>query len=575
MSHSFSENISKFGFSATKSVENVASISSKENFLKVFSKALGVSKDEILACFENPCLKKLKDELLFREFSFQKEWIETYADEKNLFSFFPVISSCSTLVHSFNYDIIILCDILNMSIFHKSCSLIRIYSEKNNGNFIVVGLDEGNKLHNLTFNKDQDELGYVFQGIPEQAFINIDDIISEKLKSNLKMNSHLYQTHEQNQNDDDKDYEYILVSIKSFLKEHLQNTPRGLKINGNSYTNNYKIDFYGSDVRHENEIVLPFVRTYDIDGFFGIFTGQQLNNCLKGGGQIVSFVDLSKRKKEMASLKKLIEDTGFQHLTKKKMMKFAEFEATSTFELYAVIASDNVCQGFDNFNLKCSIECAHLFANSFPCMASGCVNSREHRSTKNGRPDYHTQIKTYSFKWDYEAKSFKCLIFHMINSINMAVASVEGLNIFYYVRSIGSKFKTIFTSHSDLLETLSTFLSPFHLDRLLSIDHPKCFIDMAWNFFPDDISGQRTVIYAHKECKQCLFKLFSLACSGMGINFQENFMVDLFVVILCCLRLIVQMFTQMFHTEGLRRSISITEILINCKLISPKNQLSF
>ena len=574
MSHSFIESINKFGFSLTESLhnenienENIVQSSLRDNFGNVFSKVFGVHEEEIFSGLDDPSLERIKDDFLFREFSHQKSWIKSFADEDNS-AFLLILSSCSTLAHKFKFDIIIITDILNFAIFHSSYSAIRIFSEKNNGNFVVVGLDEGNKLHHLTFNGSPYELEERFETIPTQAILSIDEIIGP-ITDGSRLSTNIYSDVEIGGE------EVKPVTIKTFLADHFQRTPKGLKISENSFSNNEKIDFYGSDVRFEKEITLSFERSYDIDGFFGLFSGSQLIVCIKGGGQIVAFKDYTQNTKEMASLKKLFEDTGHQHLTKRKCIKFADLESTSSFELYAVVASESSCKKFENFDLKSCLESAHLYANGFPCMNSGCENLKEHRATKHGRPDYHTQITSFNFKWGYEAKSFGCLLLHMINSLSAAIDCVDGLKTFYYVKSIGSKFKTIFTVQSDLLKSVSTFLSPFHLDRLLLIGNPVFFMDLAWNFFPTEEIDQSTVIYFHSFIN--LFTHFidiRFACSGMGIRSQEIFIAGQFPVFRNSLLLIAQTFIRIKRMVESKRLIFITVILTSFKLIHHRIQSS-
>lgn len=161
-------------------------------------------------------------------------------------------------------------------------------------------------------------------------------------------------------------------------------------------------------------------------------------------------------------------------------------ESSSTFEVYAVAASDSSCEGIDTIDLKSCLESAHFYANQYPCISTGCVHSNEHASTRNGRPDYHTQIKSNTFKWDYGASSFRCMLKYRIEFLGNVAANIDGLEVLFYVKSVGSKFKTIFTSLTDLNRILKAFLSPFKMENLLANNESKFFVDIAWNISPND-----------------------------------------------------------------------------------------
>ena len=207
-----------------------------------------------------------------------------------------------------------------------------------------------------------------------------------------------------------------------------------------------------------------------------------------------------------------------------KCVKFAELESTSSFDVFVVAAADNSCQVFDDFDLKSILETAHFTSNKFPCTNNNCLFSLEHAAIRNGRPDYHTQIRSYNFKWDYDTNSFKCLLQVMMDYIKTFVARYDGIEIFYYVKSIGSKFKTIFSALKQCNEIVKEFLSPFDMNELLSIKDSKFFVDVAWNIGPNEYFKNNKVLITFK-----LFYIYcffcSWPCSGTDLHLTTLFMV--------------------------------------------------
>lgn len=458
-------------------------MTTSESFGTVFSKIFNISNDTVFQHINDPSHDTLKQVLLLKEFSNQKDWIKDVSFTEGS-GFLPILYPCAVISKVFEYDIVLVCGLLNLSNVHKSTRLVKLCAEKNNGNFLIVGLDENNIFRILKNRGDQETDTSLNLNIQDCAIILLDTEFSEKDIEALRT-SHFPNSNTNNLGfNDDETVENVTIS--EYLQTHFIPTNTGLKISDNSFSNNKRIDINSSDFRFEHEFHMSYQRTYDVDAFFGLFTGSELSDCLASGGTIVKFKDFSKNKKESASLKKLFEDCGKKQLSKFKCVKFAELDSSSTYEVYAVAAGAKSCEGVDTFDLKSHLESAHFYANRYPCILNGCVHSKSHNSTRNGRPDYHTQIKSNTFKWDYEASSFGCMLKSMIEFLESVAANIDGLEILFYVKSIGSKFKTIFTSLTDLNRILGTFLSPFKLENLLAINESKLFVDIAWNISPND-----------------------------------------------------------------------------------------
>ena len=461
----FQSFLQSIGFSLDLETIIPDSASSSQSFGKVFSHLFGCTSEFIFQSMKSPNFLSDKETFLQKEFSHQKSWIKDSVYNEHS-GFLPLLFSCSSICNTFHHDIILVCDSLNLSFIHKSHRLLKIFSEKSNGNFVVVGLDENNIFKVLIYHGTREFITQLIENIPDYAIISLDDVSSESALDTFRESRAFGRTN--NYTEDLVDENIENVTIRQYLNNHFLDSSQGYKVADSSFNNNDKIDIHSSDFRYEHEYLVSFYRTLDLDAFFGLFKDCEFQNCLVGGGQIVSFKDFSTNKREISSLKKVFQDSGIGHFTKFKCIKFAELESSHSYEVFAIAAGSSLSQGFDNFDLKSCLESAHFHANRFPCILNNCIHSKEHSSIRNGRPDYHTQIKSYSFKWDYESKSFKCLIKVMLDFLRTAVSSYEGLDVYYYVKSIGSKFKTVFTSLNHLNSMIKNFLSPFDLNKLLA-----------------------------------------------------------------------------------------------------------
>lgn len=205
---------------------------------------------------------------------------------------------------SFDYDIIVICGLLNLANIHKPHRLLKFCAEKNNGNFLVVGLDENIAFKILNYRGSKENLMNLNVKIPEYAIITLDSEYFEEDIEDLR-SSKGSRDHNSGCTFDDT---VENVTISEYLQTHFLATTTGLKVSDNSFFNNSRIDISSSDFRFEHESRLSFQRTNDVDAFMGLFNGLELSNCLTSGGSIVKFKDFTKNKKESASLKKLFED---------------------------------------------------------------------------------------------------------------------------------------------------------------------------------------------------------------------------------------------------------------------------
>lgn len=478
--------VRSLGFELENGNENGKITSTARSFTNVFCRLFDTTSDYIFQNINDQNFRVHKQKYLHMEFSNQKNWIQQEifsCDSKIL----PIIYSCATVCRLFNYDIILICDVLNFSHIHKSNRLIRFCSDNNNGNCVAVGLDGSNIFKLLRYTRKSEEFLQLISTIPKQATISLDIELSQNELETL--NENISNSHVSNSNHFDEGVNNI--TIREYIDTY--GVSQKSKVTASSFSNNDRIDINRSDFRYKHESLFSFRKNFDIDAFFGLFNDLDFHNCLLSGGKIVKFKDLNTNKREMATIKKVFEDSNLKSFTYFKCIKFAEIESSNLFELFAVAAGTKSCRQFNSFDLNKCLESAHSYANRFPCISNNCSHSEDHCTTRNGRPDFLNQIKSYTFKWDYGSNSFKCLIKSMVDYVKDCSSKFKGLKVYYYVKSIGSKFGTIFTSLNQLDSQIKNFLSPFDLSKLLAIKETKFFIDIAWNINPHEFFNNEKV----------------------------------------------------------------------------------
>ena len=428
------------------------------SFGKVFSHLFGCTSEYVFQTLKSPTFLMQREFYLRKEYSHQRLWIDETSTNNEPSEFFPLLYSCASICHAFQYDVILVCGLLNLSFIHKSHRIIKISSERSNGNFVVIGLDDANIFKVLKYYGTHEHIIQLISDIPDYCIISLDEDCFDDDRDALPQSRFDSFRRMTNNMDEFVDDNIEKLTIRQYLNNQLRCSSNGLKVHESSFDNNHKIDIHGSDFRFEHEYLVSFQRTLDIDAFFGLFTDFEFQECLAGGGKIISFKDMTKNKREIASIKKILEDSGMTNFTKFKCIKFAELDSPSLFEVFAVAAGSTSSLGFENFDLKSWLQSAHFYANRYPCISNNCIHSIEHATVRNGRPDFHTQIKTHTFKWDYQSNSFKCLIRAMLSYLRNGVSSYDGVNIFYYVKCIGSKFKTIFISLNQFDQMIKKFL---------------------------------------------------------------------------------------------------------------------
>lgn len=73
---------------------------------------------------------------------------------------------------------------------------------------------------------------------------------------------------------------------------------------------------------------------------------------------------------------------------------------------------------------------------------------------------------------------------HTSKYLNDVVSKFKNIKLFFWVRSIGTKFKLIASNLSEIPDLVSELMSPLNKNEFYKHDGPKAFIDLSMKFIP-------------------------------------------------------------------------------------------
>ncbi len=115
-----------------------------------------------------------------------------------------------------------------------------------------------------------------------------------------------------------------------------------------------------------------------------------------------------------------------------------------------------------------------------------CKHKSLHRATQSGRPSDTSQIKNPEFEWDYGKESFQCMLNAMAENMERVISSIEGAKLFFSIRAIGSKFRSVQGMNTKLSELVYEYLAPMNFENFFKADGPRAYLDISWKFIPTD-----------------------------------------------------------------------------------------
>lgn len=466
-------------------------------FFKCFVAIQGRNASELATLIRSAQSTEAFKRLLIIEFGPHMRWIN------NEVPFLPILAWLGTISDAYSQEIIVVCDQMNLAFIHKGSYLVRILPSRVVGVPVVVGLG-GLGIFHLIDHPSIETLNNLISTIEVGSTIHLSTIPIELTSNNTGHDFSGSETDSQGEQvfiDDIVLPEIMNINqsktINEFIEDFSAPVNQTLKINNLAYSNNDKISFISSDFRVEERRQVTSLRTIDIDGFFSILSPGQIVECVKMKSRytICNPADVFDKRTSKA-IRKLQSDSGLAVKDIIKAVKFAEIEDKQKFELMICIGyNQQSVDSVKSFCLKTLVKNGHEYANNFPCREDGsCLHSIEHRSLKSGRPTVPQQIKVPGFRWPYSYNSSKCFLGNFISYTVDQTSTLEGLDLFFHLRLIGSKFTCISADPASINDLISELLDPLNVNIFLSEEGPKSFLDISLKNLPTCASSGDKVI---------------------------------------------------------------------------------
>ena len=470
-----------------KKYMNMSGSNSNESFLSsfvtCFSNILGSTQDELFDVLESKKSSNICQRMLKLEFGDHARFI----DFKNMFcnkdGCYPVLSMLAIISNTYKRKIFLLCDHNNLASFHKYSKLLCIQPvEECDQNSIFLSLMNYFVLNEIHFDDESEKLAVA--NCKKLKTIQLSKYNSEngdncKNITYKQRRSHKSASRIANNNN---------FTIEDFIKRYTRESENESIVIPEAYSNDSRINFKLSDVRIQKNIKIGFTKTLDIDGFFSIVKPIELYQSINSGGKIMQFVS-SGNQILKKSISKIMGDTFDTYGKDISVVKLAELESKHRMDIYAFTVNTA-----ENFDLVKVLSDAYAYANSFPCISEkSCKYATEQRSLRCSRPLDPSQIKVRTLVNEYEANSFQCLLRHFSQYLVDEFRKYSDMKLYFFIRSIGSKFKLISKDKKNLPKLIDSLMEPLNKKFFYSEKGPKAFIDIAFKFIPDCPEGKDKV----------------------------------------------------------------------------------
>lgn len=456
-----------------------------ESFVSCMMELVDSSETELKEIVKKSLHNDVCAAALYLEFGPHKRLI----DEESIFSndskFAPMLFYLVSVAYHFKHKIVVICDDLNLSFIHKGSNIFCIVPENGIKSIFYISITGYSIMNNLSL-KDEftqksliDNLGISLNLDATFASLNADEKkIKRTSTKNYKVDSENYSNQSNNLNE--------LTTIQDFMEKNLFLDGDNIsQICNEAYSNNFKIDYQLSDIRVQKEADVEFVKTFDIDGFTTIVEPDKLLMCINSGGSLVNFKYLDNFVNKN-SLKRAITYAGFEMNDNFSAIRFARLAGTNNFDIIACIGYNKKAdERVGEFDFKKMVLLAHKSANKFPCRSKAdCPYGIEHESFEISRPGNPSQIQSPIYGWDYNRDSFKCLLRGMIDYMKIEVSKIEGVRLYYWIRSFGTKFKFMTSKIDRIGELLEKATQPLNLKAFTEEGGPKALVDFSIKYIP-------------------------------------------------------------------------------------------
>lgn len=281
--------------------EVVASDLSEENntpfkkMVSCLSRALNVPVLDLIQILFNSKSNELYKLMIYAEYSSQTQtsWFQDFKFDMTE-SFFPVLSTLTSISFHFKINMYILCDNFSLSFIQKYSKLIKIFSGAENSEPLILLLNKGNILDQMKSYNMNAAIFLFENSLNDHLIIDLPEIInnfsSAKLEFKAEAKKRRRDDHQIDTNKDDDDIESfkfferkfsidifkfikslspreysnipkeestlhaetILKTIDEFVDKYLHQGANETFIDNEAYTNATKINFTESDYRFKN-----------------------------------------------------------------------------------------------------------------------------------------------------------------------------------------------------------------------------------------------------------------------------------------------------------------------------------
>ena len=457
----------------------VPELSSKQSFFVVFSLALDITEEELAARLSDPSHAEVFDEFTKLEFAAHSRWIDMESVLDNA-TFIPVLAMVAVVSRCFDKRIILICDDLNLADFHQGTNGVVFNPSRVVGDDIVCWLTDACVFNFANF-VDRHMFNAAIDSLPESSIIYVDSVpeamvqVGEEPVEEIEEDAGV-EAPVTFANIPAESAGRPTITIQEFLARFTGPEPDS-RPTADAYSNGIGIDFESSDYRGSNWNGVEMEKTADIDGFFACIKLDDLPEVIKCGGTVIKIESVF-LKNSINSIRKIALDATNQHFPIIKAVKFGFLNKDERMEVLFCFGS----QDAGVLEFAPIVESAHQYAKEFPCIERGCPYSAEHRSLRSSRPLNLRQIPGRSYKWDYNARNFGCILRDVGDYVQRNIPG--RVSAFVIVRAIGTKFQLMSNDPSQVHGMLDELLEPFDAKMFVKPGGPRAFVDFSLKFVP-------------------------------------------------------------------------------------------
>lgn len=492
------------------SIAGNLSTSSLQSFIRVFSIELDVSENELIDSIESFFDTALCQQVLKNEYGPHSRLVGNF-QSFHLRDFCPVLAMISSVAQKYMANIIIVCDDKNLSFLTRGDSMCVIQPTVVRRDPIIVALMDMANFRSVV-NEGPAQLERFINGMDPAHILSLAVLESSELPSDessdesmLDSDSSEMSTHSDQSEISDSPRRPVprpvinpiesSKTLQSYLSLNFFDQTKENLID--PYTNNIRINVLDSDARAINaDARVSFNKYSDLDGVFAVIKPEEFCDVIVSGGGITKPVKCA-NPKTLSSLRKHLFDSGMKDPIKMNTIKFGKLNDANAFELYAVASwKSELNIPTDAVKLDEVFIRAHNRAKQFQCSGQGCPNAEEHLSICSGRPDDVNQIEWNNFVWEYAPASFKCVSRDLSKFMLEELGVINGVELHFYVRLIGSKFTLLAAGASDFSKLLDRVADVFDLRQLAKANPPRAFIDACRKVNATLVNDANNVIFS-------------------------------------------------------------------------------